>query len=56
MRTLPFQVTDEVHAQLLKAESHKRQSGIVDSTFGDCEVTTYWVGELLRVDIKLPKE
>jgi len=53
-------IREEVEVQLGRADGLKKQSTTV-SLSGlqegeDCEVTTYWVANVLRVDIKLPKE
>ena len=55
MRGVDKKVVWEVQSQLEKARSLKKQSTTLDTADGETEVATYWVGDVLRVDIKLPK-
>jgi hypothetical protein len=56
MRKIERKVLEEVHTQLEKAHFLKKQSTTMEASDGETEVQTYWVGNVVRVDIKLPKE
>ena len=53
-------VLEEVQTQLERADGLKKQSSTISlsglQAGKDCAVTTYWVVNVLRVDIKFPKE
>ena len=56
MQKVPEVIADIIRTQLAGASGVKKQSMQVDTSVGEVEVTTYWVANVLRVDIKLPKE